>query len=156
MKYKLPLYLLMIMLLIYFIVKYILLQDEIMLFYGLLSFSLSTFISILIYIILFYDFRLKLRYVSLDEVSEETKNKILKEVQQEKVEEEKNKNNKKFLQLFINKQIYCLALLEFIIIIHFFIHDISLLNNVLIYTFPAFFALIISIYNLIKHIKKLF
>ena len=82
MKYKISLNLLIFIFLIYFSVKYIILKDEVMLFYGLITFSLSSFISIIIYMILFFDFRLKLRYVNLDEVSDETKDKIIKEQSQ--------------------------------------------------------------------------
>ncbi len=156
MKYKISLNLLIFIFLIYFSVKYIILKDEVMLFYGLITFSLSSFISIIIYMILFFDFRLKLRYVSLDEVSDETKAKIIKEQLQENKENEKNKLLKQFLYNLIYKQIYALSLFEVLIIIHYVITDISLLNKILTYTFPAFFALIITLVNLFKALIKKF
>lgn len=156
MKYKISLNLLIIVLLLYFSIKYIISKDEVVLFYGLITFSLSTFISIVIYIILFFDFHLKLKYVSLNEVSEETKDKIIKEQMQENKESEKNKQSKQFLYNLIYKQIYALAFMEIFIIFHYIITDISLLNKVLIYTFPAFFALIITIVNLLKALSKKF
>ena len=106
--------------------------------------------------ILFFDFRLKLRYVSLDEVSDETKAKIIKEQLQENKENEKNKLLKQFLYNLIYKQIYALSLFEVLIIIHYLITDISLLNKILTYTFPAFFALIITLVNLFKTLIKKF
>ena len=106
--------------------------------------------------ILFFDFRLKLRYVNLDEVSDETKDKIIKEQSQENKENEKNKLLKQFLYNLIYKQIYALSLFEVLIIIHYVITDISLLNKILIYTFPAFFALIVTLVNLFKTLIKKF
>lgn len=156
MKYKISLNLLIIGFIIYFSAKYIILQDEGMLFYGLITFSLSTFISMIIYMILFFDFRLKLRYVSLDEVCDETKEKIIKEQYQENKENEKNKLLKQFIYSLIYKQIYSLSLFEILIIIHYVITDIALLNKILIYTFPAFFALIITLVNLFKTLIKKF
>ena len=156
MKYKISLNLLIFIFLIYFSAKYIILKDEVMLFYGLITFSLSSFISIIIYMILFFDFRLKLRYVSLDEVSDETKAKIIKEQSQENKENEKNKLLKQFLYNLIYKQIYALSLFEVLIIIHYVITDISLLNKILTYTFPAFFALIVTLVNLFKTLIKKF
>lgn len=154
MKYKMSLNLLIIVLLLYFSIKYIISKDEVVLFYGLITFSLTTFISMVIYAILFFDFRLRLRYVSLNEVSDETKNKIIKEQIQENKENEKNRQSKLFLYNLIYKQIYALAFVEIFIIFHYAVTDITLLNKVLIYTFPAFFALIITIVNLIKSLSK--
>ena len=65
-----------------------------------------------------------------------------------------NKNLKHFLYSLIHKQLYYLSFFEVIIIIHYIMTDISLLNKILIYTFPAFFALIITIVDIYKKIMK--
>ena len=91
MKYKPAINLLLIALSFYYTLKYFILKSEAVLFYGLITFSLLFFISMVIYIVLFFDFKLKLRYVSLNEVSEETKDKIIKEQIQENKENEKIK-----------------------------------------------------------------
>lgn len=154
MKYKPAINLLLIALSFYYTLKYFILKSEAVLFYGLITFSLLFFISMVIYIVLFFDFKLKLRYVSLNEVSEETKDKIIKEQIQENKENEKNKNLKHFLYSLIHKQLYYLSFFEVIIIFHYIMTDISLLNKILIYTFPAFFALIITIVDIYKKIMK--
>ena len=84
MKYKPAINLLLIALSFYYTLKYFILKSEAVLFYGLITFSLLFFISMVIYIVLFFDFKLKLRYVSLNEVSEETKDKIINKLQAEK------------------------------------------------------------------------
>ena len=90
----------------------------------------------------------------LNEVSDDTKNKIIKEQIQENKENEKNKTFKHFLYQLIYKLLYYLSFFEVLIIIHYIIKDISLLNKILVYTFPAFFALIITIVDIYKKIMK--
>ena len=92
MKYKSAINLLLIALCCFYALKYIIAKNEALLFYGLITFSLLVFVTMIIYIILFFDFRLKLRYVSLNEVSDDTKNKIIKEQIQENKENESNNN----------------------------------------------------------------
>lgn len=154
MKYKSAINLLLIALCCFYALKYIIAKNEALLFYGLITFSLLVFVTMVIYIILFFDFRLKLRYVSLNEVSDDTKNKIIKEQIQENKENEKNKTFKHFLYQLIYKLLYYLSFFEVLIIIHYIIKDISLLNKILVYTFPAFFALIITIVDIYKKIMK--
>ena len=47
-----------------------------------------------------------------------------------------------------------LGLFELLLIIHFIITDIDNINKLLINTFPALFALIITVSDIIKRLKK--
>ena len=88
------------------------------------------------------------------ELSDETKEKIIKENIKETKETQKNNHLKEILYNIIFKQIYILGLFELLLIIHFIITDIDNINKLLINTFPALFALIITVSDIIKRLKK--
>ncbi len=139
---------------IFFITQYIFSKDWTVLLFAVCCFSITVLISLFIYLLLLFDNKYRLTYANADELCDETKTKIIKENIQEAKENKKNKYLKDVLYTIIFKQIYILGFFELLLIIHFLIKDIDNINKLLVNTFPAIFALIIAITDIIKKVKK--
>ena len=139
---------------IFFFSEYIFSRDYNILFFAVCFFSCLVLICLFIYLLLLFDNRYRLTYANADELSDETKEKIIKENIKETKETQKNNHLKEILYNIIFKQIYILGLFELLLIIHFIITDIDNINKLLINTFPALFALIITVSDIIKRLKK--
>lgn len=139
---------------IFFIAEYLYSREYIILFFAVLFFSVTVLICLFIYLLLLFDNRYRLTYANADELSDETKSKIIKESIKENKENQKNSHLKEILYIIIYRQIYILSFFELLLIIHFLITDIESINKLLINTFPALFALIITIRDIIKKIRK--
>ncbi len=154
MNYKFFLKLITAVINIFFLCIYAYSSSEMILFHGILLFSLFIIITILIYFIMHFDFKFILRYVDIDDMTDETKAKIRNQTKEEKKEQEKRNNFKIFLIELIYLQTYCLGILELLLIIHTAVDDIDKIVSVLNYTFPAFLALLITVSHLIKYLFK--
>lgn len=139
---------------IFFIAEYLYSREYIIFFFAVLFFSVTVLICLFIYLLLLFDNRYRLTYANADELSDETKSKIIKESIKENKENQKNSHLKEILYIIIYRQIYILSFFELLLIIHFLITDIESINKLLINTFPALFALIITIRDIIKKIRK--
>ncbi len=139
---------------IFFLAEYIFSREYSILYFAVCFFSCLVLICLFIYLLLLFDNRYRLTYANADELSDETKSKIIKENISETKETQKNNYLKDILYIIIYKQIYVLGFFELLLIIHFFITDIESINKLLINTFPALFALIIAATEIIKKIRK--
>ncbi len=139
---------------IFFIAEYIYSKDYSILLLAVIIFSALVLICLFIYLLLLFDNRYKLTYADADELSDETKEKIIKEDIKEIKEVQKINYYKKLLYAIIYRFIYILGLFELIIIIHVLITDIDNINKILVNTFPAFLALIIAVTDIFKKLKK--
>lgn len=139
---------------IFFITEYLFSREYKILFLAVCFFSVTVLICLFIYFLLLFDNRYKLTYADADELSDETKAKIIKENIKETKEIQKNNNLKEMLYIIIYRQVYILGFFELLLIIHFMITDMENINKLLINTFPALFALIITINDIFKKIRK--
>ena len=139
---------------IFFIAEYLFSREYKILFLAVCFFSVTVLICLFIYCLLLFDNRYKLTYADADELSDETKAKIIKENIKEIKETQKNNNLKEMLYIIIYRQVYILGFFELLLIIHFLLTDKESINKLLINTFPALLALIISITDIIKKFKK--
>lgn len=139
---------------IFFIAEYLFSREYKILFLAVCFFSVTVLICLFIYFLLLFDNRYKLTYADADELSDETKAKIIKENIKEVKETQKNNNLKEMLYIIIYRQVYILGFFELLLIIHFLLTDKESINKLLINTFPALLALIISITDIIKKFKK--
>lgn len=139
---------------IFFIAEYLFSREYKILFLAVCFFSVIVLICLFIYFLLLFDNRYKLTYADADELSDETKAKIIKENIKEIKETQKNNNLKEMLYIIIYRQVYILGFFELLLIIHFLLTDKESINKLLINTFPALLALIISITDIIKKFKK--
>lgn len=130
-------------------------QDYTILFKGIFILSIITAISLIFYLIITFDNKLKLRYVNADEISEETRKKIIKQEKKEQENIKKENNLKNDLKNIIIELIYTLSILEIIFILHcIFIQDFELLKHILVNHLPIFSALPIAVLNLFFNIFK--
>lgn len=139
---------------IFFLAEYIFRRDYTVLFVAVCFFSCLVLICLFIYLLLLFDNRYRLTYANADELSDETKEKIIKENIKETKETQKNNHLKEIIYIIIYRQIYVLGFFELLLIIHFLLTDIENINKLLINTFPALFALIITAADIIKKIRK--
>lgn len=139
---------------IFFLAEYIFRRDYTILFVAVCFFSCLVLICLFIYLLLLFDNRYRLTYANADELSDETKEKIIKENIKEEKETQKNNHLKEIIYIIIYRQIYVLGFFELLLIIHFLLTDIENINKLLINTFPALFALIITAGDIIKKIRK--
>lgn len=139
---------------IFFLAEYIFRRDYTVLFVAVCFFSCLVLICLFIYLLLLFDNRYRLTYADADELSDDTKEKIIKENIKETKETQKNNHLKEMMYIIIYRQIYVLGFFELLLIIHFLITDIENINKLLINTFPALFALIITAADIIKKIRK--
>lgn len=139
---------------IFFLAEYIFRRDYTILFIAVCFFSCLVLICLFIYLLLLFDNRYRLTYADADELSDDTKAKIIKENIKETKETQKNNHLKEIIYIIIYRQIYVLGFFELLLIIHFLLTDIENFNKLLINTFPALFALIITVTDIIKKIRK--
>lgn len=139
---------------IFFLAEYIFRRDYTVLFVAVCFFSCLVLICLFIYLLLLFDNRYRLTYADADELSDDTKAKIIKENIKETKETQKNNHLKEMMYIIIYRQIYVLGFFELLLIIHFLLTDIESINKLLINTFPALFALIITAGDIIKKIRK--
>ena len=139
---------------IFFLAEYIFRRDYTILFVAVCFFSCLVLICLFIYLLLLFDNRYKLTYANADELTDETKEKIIKENIKETKETQNNNHLKEMMYIIIYRQIYVLGFFELLLIIHFLLTDIENINKLLINTFPALFALIITAGDIIKKIRK--
>ena len=139
---------------IFFLAEYIFRRDYTILFVAVCFFSCLVLICLFIYLLLLFDNRYKLTYANANELSDETKEKIIKENIKETKETQNNNHLKEMMYIIIYRQIYVLGFFELLLIIHFLLTDIENINKLLINTFPALFALIITAGDIIKKIRK--
>lgn len=139
---------------IFFLAEYLFNREYKILFFAVCFFSVTVLICLFIYLLLLFDNRYRLTYADADELSDETKAKIIKENLKETKEIQKNNHLKEMLYIIIYRQIYVLGFFELLLIIHFMITDMENINKLLINTFPALFALIITVTDIIKKIRK--
>lgn len=139
---------------IFFLAEYLFNREYKILFFAVCFFSVTVLICLFIYLLLLFDNRYRLTYADADELSDETKAKIIKENIKEIKETQKNNNLKEMLYIIIYRQIYVLGFFELLLIIHFIITDMEKINKLLINTFPALFALIITVNDIFKKIRK--
>lgn len=139
---------------IFFLAEYIFRRDYTILFIAVCFFSCLMLICLFIYLLLLFDNRYRLTYADADELSDDTKAKIIKENIKETKETQKNNHLKEMMYIIIYRQIYVLGFFELLLIIHFLLTDIENINKLLINTFPALFALIITAGDIIKKIRK--
>lgn len=139
---------------LFFLAEYLFIREYKILFFAVCFFSCLVLICLFIYLLLLFDNKYRLTYANADELSDETKEKIIKENIKETKESQKNNHLKEILYNIIFKQIYILGLFELLLIIHFLLTDIENINKLLINTFPALFALIITAGDIIKKIRK--
>lgn len=139
---------------IFFLAEYLFNREYKILFFAVCFFSVTVLICLFIYLLLLFDNRYRLTYADADELSDETKAKIIKENIKETKETQKNSHLKEILYIIIYRQIYVLGFFELLLIIHFIITDMDKINKLLINTFPALFALIITVNDIFKKIRK--
>ncbi len=139
---------------IFFLAEYLFNREYKILFFAVCFFSVTVLICLFIYLLLLFDNRYRLTYADADELSDETKAKIIKENIKETKETQKNSHLKEILYIIIYRQIYVLGFFELLLIIHFLLTDKESINKLLINTFPALFALIITINDIFKKIRK--
>ena len=78
---------------IFFLAEYIFRRDYNILFFAVCFFSCLVLICLFIYLLLLFDNRYRLTYANADELSDETKEKIIKENIKETKETQKNKES---------------------------------------------------------------
>lgn len=139
---------------LFFLAEYLFNREYKILFFAVCFFSVTVLICLFIYLLLLFDNRYRLTYADADELSDETKAKIIKENIKETKETQKNSHLKEMLYIIIYRQIYVLGFFELLLIIHFIITDMEKINKLLINTFPALFALIITVNDIFKKIRK--
>ena len=139
---------------IFFLAEYLFNREYKILFFAVCFFSVTVLICLFIYLLLLFDNRYRLTYADADELSDETKAKIIKENIKDTKETQKNNHLKEMLYVIIYRQIYVLGFFELLLIIHFMITDMENINKLLINTFPALFALIIAVTDILKKISK--
>lgn len=139
---------------LFFLAEYLFNREYKILFFAVCFFSVTVLICLFIYLLLLFDNRYRLTYADADELSDETKAKIIKENIKETKETQKNSHLKEILYIIIYRQIYVLGFFELLLIIHFIITDMEKINKLLINTFPALFALIITVNDILKKISK--
>lgn len=139
---------------IFFIAEYLFSREYKILFLAVCFFSVTVLICLFIYFLLLFDNRYKLTYADADELSDETKAKIIKENIKEIKETQKNNNLKEMLYIIIYRQVYILGFFELLLIIHFLLTDKESINKLLINTFPALLALIITVTDILKKFRK--
>lgn len=139
---------------LFFLAEYLFNREYKILFFAVCFFSVTVLICLFIYLLLLFDNRYRLTYADADELSDETKAKIIKENIKETKETQKNSHLKEILYIIIYRQIYVLGFFELLLIIHFIITDMEKINKLLINTFPALFALIIAVTDILKKISK--
>ena len=115
----------------------------------LLVFFVLLLISLILYLVIHFDFKLRLRYVDLDSMTEETKSKVIKEIKEENKEKDKRKILKDNLLKLINLQLYSLIFFELVLVIHCIFYDRSQINN-LINGLPVILVAVYTIYQLNK------
>ena len=139
---------------LFFLAEYLFNREYKILFSVLCFFSVPVLICLFIYLLLLFDNRYRLTYADADELSDETKAKIIKENIKDTKETQKNNHLKEMLYVIIYRQIYVLGFFELLLIIHFLLTDMENINKLLINTFPALFALIIAVTDILKKISK--
>lgn len=139
---------------LFFLAEYLFNREYKILFFAVCFFSVTVLICLFIYLLLLFDNRYRLTYADADELSDETKAKIIKEDIKEIKETQKNNHLKEMLYVIIYRQIYVLGFFELLLIIHFLLTDMENINKLLINTFPALFALIIAVTDILKKISK--
>lgn len=139
---------------IFFLAEYLFNREYKILFFAVCFFSCLVLVCLFIYLLFLFDNRYRLTYADADELSDETKAKIIKENIKETKETQKNSHLKEILYIIIYRQIYVLGFFELLLIIHFIITDMENINKLLINTFPALFALIIAVTDILKKISK--
>lgn len=139
---------------IFFLAEYLFNREYKILFFAVCFFSVTVLICLFIYLLLLFDNRYRLTYADADELSDETKAKIIKENIKDTKETQKNNHLKEMLYVIIYRQIYVLGFFELLLIIHFLLTDMENINKLLINTFPALFALIIAVTDILKKISK--
>ena len=139
---------------LFFLAEYLFNREYKILFFAVCFFSVTVLICLFIYLLLLFDNRYRLTYADADELSDETKAKIIKENIKDTKETQKNNHLKEMLYVIIYRQIYVLGFFELLLIIHFIITDMENINKLLINTFPALFALIIAVTDILKKISK--
>lgn len=139
---------------IFFLAEYLFNREYKILFFAVCFFSCLVLVCLFIYLLFLFDNRYRLTYADADELSDETKAKIIKENIKETKETQKNNHLKEMLYVIIYRQIYVLGFFELLLIIHFIITDMENINKLLINTFPALFALIIAVTDILKKISK--
>ena len=139
---------------LFFLAEYLFNREYKILFFAVCFFSVTVLICLFIYLLLLFDNRYRLTYADADELSDETKAKIIKENIKDTKETKKNNHLKEMLYVIIYRQIYVLGFFELLLIIHFIITDMENINKLLINTFPALFALIIAVTDILKKISK--
>ena len=139
---------------IFFLAEYLFNREYKILFFAVCFFSCLVLVCLFIYLLFLFDNRYRLTYADADELSDETKAKIIKENIKETKETQKNNHLKEMLYVIIYRQIYVLGFFELLLIIHFMITDMENINKLLINTFPALFALIIAVTDILKKISK--
>lgn len=139
---------------LFFLAEYLFNREYKILFFAVCFFSVTVLICLFIYLLLLFDNRYRLTYADADELSDETKAKIIKENIKDTKETKKNNHLKEMLYVIIYRQIYVLGFFELLLIIHFMITDMENINKLLINTFPALFALIITVNDIFKKIRK--
>lgn len=139
---------------LFFLAEYLFNREYKILFFAVCFFSVTVLICLFIYLLLLFDNRYRLTYADADELSDETKAKIIKENIKDTKETQKNNHLKEMLYVIIYRQIYVLGFFELLLIIHFLLTDMESINKLLINTFPALFALIIAVTDILKKISK--
>lgn len=139
---------------LFFLAEYLFNREYKILFFAVCFFSVTVLICLFIYLLLLFDNRYRLTYADADELSDETKVKIIKENIKDTKETQKNNHLKEMLYVIIYRQIYVLGFFELLLIIHFLLTDMENINKLLINTFPALFALIIAVTDILKKISK--
>ena len=139
---------------IFFLAEYLFNREYKILFFAVCFFSCLVLVCLFIYLLFLFDNRYRLTYADADELSDETKAKIIKENIKDTKETQKNSHLKEILYIIIYRQIYVLGFFELLLIIHFMITDMENINKLLINTFPALFALIIAVTDILKKIRK--
>lgn len=139
---------------IFFLAEYLFNREYKILFFAVCFFSCLVLVCLFIYLLFLFDNRYRLTYADADELSDETKAKIIKENIKDTKETKKNNHLKEMLYVIIYRQIYVLGFFELLLIIHFMITDMENINKLLINTFPALFALIIAVTDILKKISK--
>ncbi len=139
---------------LFFLAEYLFNREYKILFFAVCFFSVTVLICLFIYLLLLFDNRYRLTYADANELSDETKAKIIKENIKDTKETQKNNHLKEMLYVIIYRQIYVLGFFELLLIIHFLLTDMENINKLLINTFPALFALIIAVTDILKKISK--
>lgn len=139
---------------LFFLAEYLFNREYKILFFAVCFFSVTVLICLFIYLLLLFDNRYRLTYADADELSDETKAKIIKKNIKDTKETQKNNHLKEMLYVIIYRQIYVLGFFELLLIIHFLLTDMENINKLLINTFPALFALIIAVTDILKKISK--